>query len=695
MSSRSTASDWLRRARGIVLDAYSPPFFPEIEYDAVQTIRMMKRIGADTVCLGAIGKWAYFPNEFIAPHPGLGQRDLIQETLDAARAEKMCVVVSFPIGGAFPIEFVEKQHPDWQWIGLSGKPRYVNLFGGAPVTPVCLNTEYRKALLQALRDLTSRYNLHAIVLESVAVAEEIMDDLCYCAACNHAMEERFGRKLPSAVSAKKEDVEILTHFRSSYRRLRIETLNAGCKLVKSVKDIPVLYGQAEAGRRIPPAAVREFDAMVRPAEAGFMDHITQAALRTGGKEILLQRIGTHDSWPRVLLNPNQLTREIISTSAFGLSPLIAHSNKLFYDEVQAAPIARTFGFLIRNEADLADLQTVKFAAILTPDADPDAMNDETRGLAVALTNARVQAEPIGPSILDDRDALSSYKVLCLGNIGYLASERVETIRKFIAAGGGLVATFQTSFRDESDKEAGEFALGDVLGIAPMKPSLEQLARINEHQSQGEPMDVYLCVAQQPPGALEIPAVPQRLPQAHFMPITARDDAFAAAHTVLGGDSEPLCPAITLREVGEGRAVYIAGALASLYLRHRLPGMRDLLAACVNWAGGGEMLSIFGPASLFAVTKEKPGTRVLFLINCTGERHDPSAASAAHFAPLHDVQLRLRTSEPVGLVRDLVSGNDLDFDRKGKLVRVTVPKIEEFAVLAFSAEGPKADAELKL
>lgn len=693
MSASAKSYAWLRRARGVILDAHFPPFAPNVELDATHTVRMMKRVGANTICLGVIGKWAIFPNDFVPPHPGLGGRDLIREIVEAAKVEKFSVTLSVPLYPALSVKLVEEMRPDWQWRGPAGKPRYLSHFGGGPVTPICLNSPYRQAFLGVIRQVVADYEVQALVLESLVPGGFAAEGVCYCESCKKAAVSKFGRELPGPAAGTPEEEDLLAQFQDWYRRLGTEMVEEARALARSGKGLPLLLAEGDSP---PDADFGRFGAVdgVIVGGGGLMDRIHTASFRAGASEVVLQQIGRSDRWPRLLLHRNELSQETITAAACGAAPVIAHGNKLFYDEVQAAPISRAFGFLIRNDELLEGLTPARFAVVCADGSGE--MSDEARGISYALTNAHVQARPVPMSVLDSPDELDRCPVLCLGDVGRLSPERVDAVTRYVEKGGGLVATYRTSRLDDLKQERDEFGLGELLGIRPLKLTMDQHSRMMDHQGHGDPTDMGIALAEQPAGALAVAMLPKLLPQARFLPIAAGEDVFVAAQTVFGGRDDALCPAITLREVGEGRAVYISGALGDLYLKHRLPGIRDLIAACVNWAGGGwAPFSVLGPASLYALLAEKADLRVLFLINHTGEKHDHPDAPIEHITPLEKIAVCLRVQGAVGTVRELVSGKELDFERTKNLVQLTVPRIEEFAVLAIAGHGPKAEPGLKL
>ena len=85
---------WIRRARIFQIEQYHPPFWPDIDFDPKKLVDAVRRYHANTIWFGAAGKWAVFPNEFFPPHPRLGERDLLGETIAEAHARDVRVIGS-------------------------------------------------------------------------------------------------------------------------------------------------------------------------------------------------------------------------------------------------------------------------------------------------------------------------------------------------------------------------------------------------------------------------------------------------------------------------------------------------------------------------------------------------------------------------------------------------------------------------
>ena len=67
----------------------------------------MKKIHANAVRLGTIGKYAYYPTMMLL-HPDIGSRDLLAETLEACHREGYKVIPYFPVAHPLPADWVHR-----------------------------------------------------------------------------------------------------------------------------------------------------------------------------------------------------------------------------------------------------------------------------------------------------------------------------------------------------------------------------------------------------------------------------------------------------------------------------------------------------------------------------------------------------------------------------------------------------------
>src|SRR5512139_3800730 len=91
-SAAAAGLEWMQTARVFLIDAYEPPFAPRLEYDAEALAETMVRMNANTVRIATMGKYALIPGVRFSPHPELGRRDILAETIAAMKRRGIRVV---------------------------------------------------------------------------------------------------------------------------------------------------------------------------------------------------------------------------------------------------------------------------------------------------------------------------------------------------------------------------------------------------------------------------------------------------------------------------------------------------------------------------------------------------------------------------------------------------------------------------
>ena len=150
---------WVRSVRLMIMEAYTAPFWPKIEYDAGRLVEVMDRVGADTVRFGTIGWGSLFPTEHMPQLEGLGGRDLVRETVDACGAAGKRVFAYVPVSHPLPRR-IARAHPGWNQRDINGKANGYSFFG-APghetVYPTCSHGPYRQAIHKLVEQIVRDY----------------------------------------------------------------------------------------------------------------------------------------------------------------------------------------------------------------------------------------------------------------------------------------------------------------------------------------------------------------------------------------------------------------------------------------------------------------------------------------------------------------------------------------------------------
>jgi hypothetical protein len=85
-----------------------------------------------------------------------------------------------------------------------------------------------------------------------------------------------------------------------------------------------------------------------------------------------------------------------------------------------------------------------------------------RGMTQALIRARIPYLPVHADHID-RDG-AQLSVLVLPNVALMSTEQVAAVRRFVARGGSLIATGDTSLFDEMGDARADYALSDIIGV---------------------------------------------------------------------------------------------------------------------------------------------------------------------------------------------------------------------------------------
>lgn len=136
------------------------------------------------------------------------------------------------------------------------------------------------------------------------------------------------------------------------------------------------------------------------------------------------------------------------------------------DGIRLTPEARRYiQFFRGHQADFRDTAPVGDVAVLRAFAAVE-FNPTQALVGATLAEQTLIQHQIPFQIVFDRQLkdLSRYKVLVLADQDALSDEQVAAIRAFVEAGGGLVATGNSSLATEGRVRRGKFALADVLGI---------------------------------------------------------------------------------------------------------------------------------------------------------------------------------------------------------------------------------------
>lgn len=707
----------MQTARVFLIDAYEPPFEPHLEFDAKALAGTMARMNANTVRIATMGKYALIPGVRFSPHPQLGKRDILAETIAACKPLGIRVVPYVSTGHKLAWTMVTRDHPEYaQKTSPGGPPARSHMFAGEDHGTVCWNTPYRQAYMEYVERLVRDYEIDGIYFDRWAAGYFWPGlSVCYCDGCRTGFRKASGMELP--YHEKESDytapeLEAIDRYHEWYQDTLVEIARQVRKLVKSHRDIPLIYNIAD------PVRMAAEDRRIRDLMDGtlyerghsILERAEGVSLARAAELTVWPYVGEYNNWPRTIHNGFDFQQQIFTTTMFGGTPILALPWGYVQHPAYRRYVEQSFGVLKRNEAEFAGFRNYPYAAVVygyrTPPGHAQRgtwwthdSRSASLGAFAALLYGHVQAASIDEGALDDPARLAQYKVLYLADLTHLSETRIANIKDFVRAGGGLVASYATSLfdaaahrgrrrmvraggglmagygdslHDTAAKRLDRFALEELFRAAPAEPSGELAETLASYRTMtGGPYDLYLADRR--------PDFQALTPLWHFLPVKALAGGEVWKNIVTGDGLRSILPGVIVSQYGKGRVVYCASGLESLFLQQNNVAVGDMLRSLVAKAAPEPPpYEVDAPAALISNLTAKGDVRVLHLTNWTGNKLERAGANEYYLAPVSNVVVRLAIPQGkrVRSVRLLVDAPHSKV-QKGAILEVTIPRVEAY------------------
>lgn len=224
-------------------------------------------------------------------------------------------------------------------------------------------------------------------------------------------------------------------------------------------------------------------------------------------------------------------------------------------------------------------------------------------------------------------ALGGVRVLLMPDVACLSDRAAEVVTRFVKAGGGLVATCETSHFDADYRRRDDFALGDLfraryVGSSTVTQRTEALqlslgaphAITDDPQILASQSNAWRNPSGPPPDRGPLPLI------ASSAVVNARDGAselvsFQPAEPKPGSAPHP---ALLVSTCGKGRVAYFAAGVDMAMFFYPDGYQRRLLANALRWAAGdvAPPAEVSGPLMLLTTFRRQPAERcvVVHLLN---------------------------------------------------------------------------------
>jgi len=688
---------WVETARVFLIDAYEPPFATRLEYDAKALVETMAQMNANTVRIATMGKYALIQGVRFSAHPELGNRDILAETIAACKPRGIRVVPYISTGHKLAWTMVMRYYPEYaQRTTPGGGPARSHFFVGEDHGTVCWNTPYRQAYLDLVQHVVRDYDIDGVYFDRWTAGYFWPGRaVCYCDGCRNGFRQATGLELPwHAKDADYTPAELaaIDRYHAWYQDTLVDIVRQVRKLVKSYKDIPLIYNinNPQNMAREDPRVFEAMDAFLYERGNSMLERAEGVSLARAAGMGVWPYVGEYNNWPRAIYNAFDFEQQIFTTAMFGGSPILA----LPWGYVQHAANRRfveyPFGVLKQHEGEFAGFHNYPYAAVVygyrTPPGHAQSgtwwgtdVRTSTLGAFAALLFGHVQVSSVDESLLDDWAKLAAYKVLYLADIPYLPERRLANIKKFVREGGGLVASYATSlFGPAAEGRAGgqrleHFGLEALIRAAPIEPAGELADMLSSYRSMtGGPYDLYLADHQRPD-------LQSLTPLWHFLPVKALEGGEVWKDIVTGDGPRAILPGAIVSRYGKGRVVYCASALESLFLQQNSRALGEMVRSMLARAAPEPPpYEIEGPSAMISNLTVKDNVLVLHLTNWTGDKMERAGENEYYLAPVENVRVRLAipAGKRVRAVTLLVKAA-WRHEQKGATLEVAIPRVEAY------------------
>jgi hypothetical protein len=448
-----------------------------VHFDSEFWLDYFKRTQTDAVCLSGGGCVAYYPTEIPFHHRSawLGQRDVLGELVTGCRKLGMSVLVRTDPHATY--DDLQAAHPDWIAADADGKPR--RHWSSPEMWVTCAYGPYNFDFMSAVhKEIMSRYRPDGIFLNRWDG-----NGVCYCVHCVENFKTATGFELPRASSMQDAArrawfqwrqqtlISLLDQWNSAIRRINSEASmipNNGSGATSSLNAI-------ETSRRSP-MLVADRQARHGLAAPWLMGKTAKEFRATLADKpaIGLFGVGVEESyrWKDSVNNNAEIRIWVLESIANGMRPWCSKFSGTLHDERWLKGVEEIYLWAANHQRHLVDRQPLAQVALVYSQQTAWYYGDEHADARVenyglgwyeALVESRIPFEMVHDLLLDAAH-LAPFKTLILPNIAALSDAQCNQLRAFVAAGGNLIATHETSLYDEAGKRRANFALADLFGV---------------------------------------------------------------------------------------------------------------------------------------------------------------------------------------------------------------------------------------
>jgi hypothetical protein len=674
----NASTDWIRTCRGLICEAYNPPFYPSFDFQPRKAVDIATALNSDSLRYPAASYFGYFPTKSGYPvHPEL-KGDPMRETLDLCRKAGLKTIAYVPLNHPF-MDSTSKdpRYPEWYKHAADGSPMITEHYGFAKYFEGCLNSPVRDVIRSLVREVLTEYPVDVMYFDGPYQGMQNAKEFCHCKYCEAAYQKRFGKPVPRQTEKLSKSDEIQYHDWMA-NDVVIAFLREIRETIRTTRDVPTLFNDTSL------LSKREWRNRAIPVADGFMFEAAETAedklfnLQLGhstGKTIWTY-VGTHTQYNREHMKSDRTrgwfsypveSQELLldgATALAGSAGIVYWGLSRFFYQPEP-PLAYESGRYVKEIFDtaakhrnlLAAARPQPIAGVIVGDQTIDwftgkhhnskGYDNYYHGAWQVMKDLGYDSEPFLDWMMRP-ELLARYKLVYAPNAACLSDAQCTMLKDYVANGGTLIATHLTSVADEYGRIRPNFGLADLTGATFISNDPLEIP------------DLYLKL----PTGEEIPQDPQV--------VRFRSTGEVVAETIDRGHREKLGPAVTRK----GRAIYIGSGLEAIYAETRMKRLRTYLGSLIDPVLAPHRTYEFAYRS--GVTPHltaAPDTLLLHLIADIGNK-TKKLRIREEFEPVENLSARIRipAGRRVRTVSLLRSGDKLAASTKGAWVEVSIPRV---------------------
>jgi hypothetical protein len=309
--------------------------------------------------------------------------------------------------------------------------------------------------------------------------------------------------------------------------------------------------------------------------------------------------------------------------------------------------------------------------------------DYLQGLYYALLEGRFLFDFIHQENLTP-EALKPYKAFLIPNAAYLRDSECQAIRRYVASGGSLLATFETSLYNEWGVRREDFGLWDLFGVHVAGELAGPVRNSYMHLDRPHPIvDVFKDTEILPGTEFRVP-ISHLKPESTYLSLIPHYPAYPPemVYPRIPKTEEPT--AVFRQGMGSsGSVVYFPGDIARTAWKSGTPDLNRLITSSINWLlrNKPRPATVHGAGLLELFAWETEPGYALHILNYTNPNTMRSFIRRFYPTGPLNVSVILPEGKRASAVRALRAGRSLPFKQTNKVVTAEVPPVRDYEVVA--------------